>query len=54
MDGRYEVYREYGQLWMQYYYKDGKPDGPWEWFNENGSVNKEYSANYINGVKVSD
>tara|TARA_B100001123_G_C14430511_1_gene678505 strand:- start:13 stop:138 length:126 start_codon:yes stop_codon:yes gene_type:complete len=35
-------------------YKDGKWEGPWIFFNEDGTMDKEESGIYRNGEKVSD
>lgn len=49
------VYREYaltnGKLQKEIYYKDGKEDGPYRYFNEDGEIMVEYE--FRNGEKVS-
>ena len=30
-------------------YKNGKEEGPWVWYNEDGTVNEEYTETYKDG-----
>ena len=32
--------------------KNGKEEGPWVWYNEDGTVNEEYTETYKDGEKV--
>jgi antitoxin component YwqK of YwqJK toxin-antitoxin module len=52
LDGPYEDYHQNGQLWEKGTYIDGKKDGPWVAYNEDGTVMKRYTGTYKNGVKV--
>jgi antitoxin component YwqK of YwqJK toxin-antitoxin module len=35
-------------------YKNGKKDGSWVNFNQDGTVNKEYAGTFKDGKKISD
>ena len=35
-------------------YKNGKKEGAWVSYNEDGTINKKYTGTYKNGVKISD
>ena len=47
-------YHSNGQLRTKETYKDGKFDGPWVNFNEDGTVDEERTGTFKNGVKISD
>ena len=34
--------------------RNGKLDGPWVSYNKDGTLDKEYTGTYKNGVKISD
>ena len=43
-----------GQLATKGYYKNGKKEGFWINYNENGTVNKEFTGTFKDGKKISD
>ena len=47
-DGLYEIYHDNGQLMFKGNYKDGKADGDWKCYYENGILND--TGTFINGV----
>ena len=49
-DGPYETYNENGQLESRGNYIDGKREGLWEWFDENGNLTE--TRTYRNGDLV--
>ena len=57
-NGKLEVafvrYWENGQLRAKGNFKNGKKDGVWAIYNEDGTVNKEDTGTYKDGVKISD
>ena len=53
-EGSWETYWENGQLFSKGGYKNGKKEGYWESYSLYGSVWKELTGTYKNGVKVSD
>ena len=50
-NGEFVRFYENGQLQSKGNYKDGKPDGLWEFFNKDGSIDTEKTGIYKNGVK---
>jgi len=47
-------YHENGQLWYKGNYENGKKEGAWVSYNADGTVDKEYTGNFKDGVKISD
>ena len=47
-------YYENGQLVEKGDYKDGKKEGPWVYYDGDGTKDNEYSGTYRDGKKVSD
>ena len=41
-----------GQLWRKGDYKNGKEEGSWVRYHEDGTVWEKYTGTYENGVKV--
>ena len=50
--GLYVSYYDNGQLSFKGTYKGSKSDGPWVFYNENGTVYAGLPGTYKNGVKV--
>mgnify|MGYP000232776340 CR=1 FL=1 len=53
-EGAYMHYYDNGQLDFKGNYKNGKKEGVWVGYNEDGTVGKEYTGTYKDGVKISD
>ena len=54
MEGLWIRYWEEGDLMAKGSYKNGLMEGRWVWFEPYGSVAKDLTGMFINGVKVSD
>ena len=52
--GPWVVFWSNGQVMVQGNWKNGKRDGPWVWNKPDGTVDKEMTGTYKNGVKISD
>ena len=50
--GLYVSYYDNGQLSFKGTYKDGKSDGPWVFYNKDGTVNPEHTGTFRKGVKI--
>jgi antitoxin component YwqK of YwqJK toxin-antitoxin module len=48
------MYHENGQLWYKGNRKNGKLDGAWVGYNQDGTVDKEYTGTFKYGKKISD
>ena len=53
-DGAWVVYWSNGQLFEKGNYKNGVRDGARVYYHEDGTVDKEYTGTYKDGVKISD
>ena len=57
-DGKREsswtIYYKSGQLKYKGGFKNGKKEDSWKFYNEDGSVDKQNTGIYKNGVKISD
>ena len=53
-EGRRVIYYKSGQLRLEGNYKNGKWEGAWVFYNEVGTINKELTGTYKDGVKISD
>jgi len=53
-EGAWVSYYEIGQLWNKGNYKNGKRDEVWVSYNKDGTVLKEWTGTFKDGVKVSD
>ena len=53
-DGLFVHYWENGQLQTKGVYKDGKKEGQWVYFFNDGTVLESMTGTYKNGVKVTD
>ncbi len=53
-DGQFVHYWENGQLQTKGVYRDGKKEGHWVYFSNDGTVLEAMTGTFKNGVKVSD
>ena len=53
-EGAWVSYYEIGQLWNKGNYKNGKRDEVWVSYNKDGTVLKEWTGTFKDGVKISD
>ena len=53
-EGSWVRYFSTGALWGKGNYKNDNREGYWEWYNRDGSINKDRTGTFKNGVKVSD
>jgi antitoxin component YwqK of YwqJK toxin-antitoxin module len=51
-EGAWVFYHENGQAWLEYNYKNGSKEGAWVSDNEDGTVDKELTRPYKDGVKI--
>ena len=53
-EGSWVMYWDNGKLMSKGEYKNGRQEGLWKHFKKDGSVWKDHTGIYKNGVKVSD
>ena len=53
-EGAWISYHVNGQLFSKGNYKNGKKEGAWVSYNSDGTVDKEYTGTFKDGVKISD
>ena len=53
-EGSGDKYWDNGQLMYKGYYKNGKSDGSWVSYKQDGTVWKEFTGTFKDGVKISD
>jgi len=53
-EGAWVGYYENGQLRFEGHYKNGKKEGDWDGYNKDGTVDKERTGTFKDGVKISD
>ena len=53
-EGVWAFYWNNGQLHDKGNFKNGKREGAWVYYSEVGTVNKEYTGTYKDGVKISN
>ena len=53
-EGSWVMYWDNGKLMSKGEYKNGRQEGLWKHFKKDGSVWKDHTGTYKNGVKVSD
>ena len=54
MEGAWAGYDSTGQLLYEGHYKNGKKEGDWDGYNKDGTVDKERTGTFKDGVKISD